>query len=71
LVLLGRHDEARAVHDRVARLANDVGLLPEEYDPNAERMLGNFPQALTHVSLVNSAVNLARGEGPAHHRARR
>ena len=72
LSLLGCHDEARAIHDRVAGLANDVGLLSEEYDPIAGRMLGNFPQALTHVSLVNSAVNLSRaGEGPAHHRARR
>jgi GH15 family glucan-1,4-alpha-glucosidase len=72
LALLGREDDARAVHDRVAGLANDVGLLSEEYDPTAGRMLGNFPQALTHVSLVNSAINLVRaGEGPAHHRARR
>lgn len=72
LALLGCYDEARAIHDRVAGLANDVGLLSEEYDPDAERMLGNFPQALTHVSLVNSAVNLSRaGEGPARHRARR
>jgi GH15 family glucan-1,4-alpha-glucosidase len=72
LALLGREDDARAVHDRVAGLANDVGLLSEEYDPTAGRMLGNFPQALTHVSLVNSAINLVRaGGGPAHHRAQR
>lgn len=72
LALLGRDDDARAVYDRVAGLANDVGLLSEEYDPESQRMLGNFPQALTHVSLVNSAINLSgAGEGPAHHRARR
>ncbi|HKF92327.1 MAG TPA: glycoside hydrolase family 15 protein, partial [Acidimicrobiia bacterium] len=72
LALLGRQDEAQAVFDRASGLANDVGLLSEEYDPATNRMLGNFPQALTHVSLVNSAINLARaGEGPAHHRARR
>jgi GH15 family glucan-1,4-alpha-glucosidase len=71
LALLGRHDEANAIFERVARLANDVGLLSEEYDPDAGQMLGNFPQALTHVALVNSAINLARAaEGPAHHRAR-
>ena len=60
LALLGRDDEARAVFERAAGVANDVGLLSEEYDPEASRMLGNFPQALTHVSLVNSALTLTR-----------
>lgn len=60
LVLLGRHEEARAHFDRLVGLVNDVGLLSEEYDPHAKRMLGNFPQALSHVALVHSAVNLSK-----------
>lgn len=63
LVLLGRHEEARAHFDRLMGLVNDVGLLAEEYDPRAGRMLGNFPQALSHVALVHSAVNLSRALG--------
>jgi GH15 family glucan-1,4-alpha-glucosidase len=58
--LMGRHDEARATFDRLLDLRNDVGLLSEEYDPHAGRMVGNFPQAFTHVGLVNTAYNLAR-----------
>jgi GH15 family glucan-1,4-alpha-glucosidase len=69
LVLLGRHEEARAHFERLLALANDVGLLAEEYDPTRQRMLGNFPQALSHVALVNSALNLTRARGPAHRRA--
>jgi GH15 family glucan-1,4-alpha-glucosidase len=68
LVLLGRYEEARAHFDRLLTLANDVGLLAEEYDPRAKRLVGNFPQALSHVALVNSAVNLSKVEGPARHR---
>jgi GH15 family glucan-1,4-alpha-glucosidase len=68
LYLIGRVDEARALFERLLALSNDVGLLSEEYDPTAGRMLGNFPQAFTHVSLVNSACNLSGVEGPAHHR---
>ncbi len=69
LGMLGRTDEARALFERLAALANDVGLLSEQYDPVAGRMLGNFPQAFTHVSLVNTAGNLSAGARPAHHRA--
>jgi len=58
LDLLGRSDEARALFERLLSLANDVGLLSEEYDPRAKRLLGNFPQAFTHLALVNSAFNL-------------
>ena len=47
--LLGRHDDAHALFQRLVGLGNDVGLLSEEYDPKAERMLGNFPQAFTHL----------------------
>ena len=58
LELLGRHDEAHALFERLLSLANDVGLLSEEYDPVAGRLLGNFPQAFTHLALVNSAFNV-------------
>ncbi len=58
LELLGRHDEAHALFERLLSLANDVGLLSEEYDPAAKRLLGNFPQAFTHMALVNSAFNV-------------
>lgn len=56
--LVGRLDDATSLFERLLSLANDVGLLAEEYDPNAKRMLGNFPQAFSHVSLVNTAGNL-------------
>jgi GH15 family glucan-1,4-alpha-glucosidase len=64
-VLQGRHDEARALFERLVGLANDVGLLAEEYDPREKRLLGNFPQAFSHVSLINTAHNLTRARGPA------
>ena len=57
-VLQGRHDEAQALFERLLSLTNDLGLLSEEYDPRAGRQVGNFPQAFSHVGLVNSAVNL-------------
>jgi GH15 family glucan-1,4-alpha-glucosidase len=69
LGMLGRNDEARALFERLLSLTNDVGLLSEEYDPASGRMLGNFPQAFTHVSLVNTAGNLAGVHSPAMHRA--
>jgi GH15 family glucan-1,4-alpha-glucosidase len=59
LVVLGRHDDARRLFERVLALRNDVGLLSEEYDPAGKRLLGNMPQAFTHLALVNSAHNLA------------
>ena len=68
LSVLGRTDEARTLFERLLGLANDVGLLAEEYDPAAKRMVGNFPQAFTHVSLVNTACNIALAESPARHR---
>lgn len=58
-VLAGDLDKAEALFDRVVALANDVGLLAEEYDTVARRQVGNFPQALTHIALVNTAQNLA------------
>jgi GH15 family glucan-1,4-alpha-glucosidase len=68
LAAIGRRSDAEALFDRLAGLANDVGLLSEEYDPRDKRLLGNFPQAFTHVALVNSAFNLWKPKGPAKHR---
>jgi GH15 family glucan-1,4-alpha-glucosidase len=68
-MLQGRHDDARALFERLIAVANDVGLLAEEYDPGGRRMLGNFPQAFSHVALVNSAYNLTRVVKPAEQRA--
>ena len=65
----GRIQEARDLFQRLLDLRNDVGLLAEEYDPVLRRQLGNFPQAFTHVSLVNTAHNLMPAEGPAEHRS--
>jgi GH15 family glucan-1,4-alpha-glucosidase len=67
LNLIGRTDDAHALFERLLGLVNDVGLISEEYDPKNERMLGNFPQAFTHVSLVNSACNLSGVKSPALH----
>jgi GH15 family glucan-1,4-alpha-glucosidase len=75
-LLMGRRSEAEALFERLLAIGNDVGLFAEEYDPRAKRMLGNFPQALTHMALVNTARLLsipedqaraaaARGERPA------
>ena len=69
LYLCGRPNDARALFDRVVRIRNDVGLLSEEYDPVSSRLLGNFPQALSHVSLVNTAYNLSGTRGAARHRS--
>jgi GH15 family glucan-1,4-alpha-glucosidase len=70
LALQGREDEARRLFERLLALRNDVGLLSEEYDPQAGRMLGNFPQALSHVALVNTAFNLSHTERAMLHRSR-
>jgi GH15 family glucan-1,4-alpha-glucosidase len=66
--LMGRHAEARALFERLLGIRNDLGLLAEEYDPVARRQLGNFPQAFSHVMLVNTARNLAAAHGPAEDR---
>ena len=70
-VLMNRLDDAHRLFERLAALCNDVGLLAEEYDPQNGRLLGNFPQAFSHVALVNTAHNLVRGAKPAHQRAAR
>ncbi len=66
--IAGRLVEGRALLERLLELRNDVGLLAEEYDPRARRQLGNFPQALSHIPLINTALNLSGIEGPARHR---
>lgn len=68
-ILQGRHAEARKLFDRLLSRCNDVGLLAEEFDPLTGRMLGNFPQAYSHVGLINCALNLSRQTGPAEERA--
>jgi GH15 family glucan-1,4-alpha-glucosidase len=69
LALMGRTDDARAIFERVAGLCNDVGLISEEYDPASGRLLGNFPQAMTLVALINTACNLTGEIGPARSRS--
>ena len=69
LAMIGRYGEAKEMFERLLELRNDLGLLAEEYDPREKRFLGNFPQAFSHVALVNTAHNLTPGPGPAEHRA--
>jgi GH15 family glucan-1,4-alpha-glucosidase len=71
LLMLERDDEAQALFEKLIAVSSDLGLLAEEYDPSAKRLLGNFPQAFTHVGLVNSAYNLSEHTGPGHQRGRR
>ena len=68
-ILAGRLQEARDLFERLIGLCNDVGLLAEEYDARAKRLVGNFPQAFTHVALVNTAHSLSREGGAVQHRA--
>jgi GH15 family glucan-1,4-alpha-glucosidase len=68
-VMQGRQKDARRLFERLLTLRNDVGLLSEEYDQGAHRLVGNFPQAFTHVALVNSALNLSRAEKPVEQRS--
>ncbi|MEV6822445.1 glycoside hydrolase family 15 protein [Nocardiopsis dassonvillei] len=70
LILQGRVEEGRGIFEHLLSLRNDVGLLAEEYDTGARRLVGNFPQALSHIALVNTAYELDRGRrGPASQRA--
>jgi GH15 family glucan-1,4-alpha-glucosidase len=68
-ILQGRHAAARKLFTRLLSRCNDVGLLAEELDPLTGRMLGNFPQAYSHVGLINCALNLSRQKGPTEERA--
>jgi GH15 family glucan-1,4-alpha-glucosidase len=65
----GRQEEAKAMFERLLGLCNDVGLLAEEYDPVGHRQLGNFPQAFSHLALINTALNLDTYGGPAAQRS--
>jgi GH15 family glucan-1,4-alpha-glucosidase len=69
LALLGRENEARKIYERLVSLRNDVGLLSEEYDPRSGRLVGNFPQAFSHVGLANTARNLTQHACPSRVRA--
>jgi GH15 family glucan-1,4-alpha-glucosidase len=66
---IGRHGDAKQLFERLLAIRNDLGLLAEEYDPQEKRHQGNFPQAFSHVGLINTAFNLTRGEKPAEQRA--
>jgi GH15 family glucan-1,4-alpha-glucosidase len=68
LALMGRQDEARELFERLLSLRNDVGLLSEEYDVEQGRLVGNFPQAFSHLALLTTAQNLAHTNGPSHQR---
>ncbi|HEU4662774.1 MAG TPA: glycoside hydrolase family 15 protein [Dokdonella sp.] len=69
--MLGRHRDARRLFERLLAIRNDLGLLSEEYDVDARRLVGNFPQAFSHIALVNTALNLRRIAPPAEQRADR
>jgi len=69
-VLLGRQAEAEALYQHLTGLTNDLGLLAEQYDPAGQRMLGNFPQAFSHIGIINTALNLHRAQCPVRDRAR-
>ncbi|MHA6160742.1 glycoside hydrolase family 15 protein [Pseudomonas sichuanensis] len=68
-VLLGRQQDAQTLYERLTGLCNDVGLLAEQYDPVGKRMLGNFPQAFSHIGVINTALNLHRARCPVRDRA--
>jgi GH15 family glucan-1,4-alpha-glucosidase len=66
LWLIGRKDDARRLFERLLVLRNDVGLLSEEYDSEHRRMVGNFPQALSHIALVHAAFTMSGEWAPPH-----
>jgi GH15 family glucan-1,4-alpha-glucosidase len=68
-MLLGRIDDAHRLFERLVGLCNDVGLLAEEYDPRSQRLTGNFPQAFSHVALIDTALNLSAAEKPVKQRS--
>jgi GH15 family glucan-1,4-alpha-glucosidase len=78
LILQGKRDEAQTIFERAIKVRNDLGLLSEEYDTTEKRLIGNFPQGFSHISLINSACSLAASQngqnqklGPAQHRSQR
>jgi GH15 family glucan-1,4-alpha-glucosidase len=62
LVLMGRHDDAHRLYQRLLDLRNDVGLLSEEYDPIKKRQVGNFPQGFSHIALLSTAYNISKSK---------
>ena len=68
-LMLGRRDDALKLFNHLLSLRNDVGLLSEQYEPRTGRLVGNFPQAFSHLALVNTATNLAHSQKPAEQRA--
>jgi GH15 family glucan-1,4-alpha-glucosidase len=68
-ILQERYDDAERLFQRLVDLRNDLGLLSEEYDPRLKRLVGNFPQAFSHLALINSAYNLSPARKPVHQRA--
>ena len=68
-ISIGRREDAKALFKRLLAIRNDLGLLAEEYEPKAGRQQGNFPQAFSHVALINTAFNLTRAEKPHEQRA--
>jgi GH15 family glucan-1,4-alpha-glucosidase len=68
-ILQGRYEDAEALFSRLVGLRNDLGLLSEQYDPRTKRLVGNFPQAFSHLALINSAYNLTGERKPLHLRA--
>ena len=69
LVMIGRRDDARAMFERLISISTDLGLLSEEYDVDRRRLTGNFPQAFSHIAMINSAFNLEHENGPAKERS--
>ena len=69
LVLIGRRDDARAMFERLTAIATDLGFLSEEYDVKNQRLIGNFPQAFSHIAMINSAFNLRDIQSPAEERS--
>ena len=67
--MMGRSEDAEKLFERLLNLRNDLGLLSEEYDPDQRRLVGNFPQAFSHISLVNTAHNLSHSEKPSDQRS--
>jgi GH15 family glucan-1,4-alpha-glucosidase len=72
LIGIGRREDARVLFERIIALCNHVGLLSEEYDPSRKRLVGNFPQAFSHIALVNAAFDLenSAGKRPRHRRVK-
>src|SRR5277367_3377775 len=68
--LAGRRREAKSLLNRLLKTCNDLGLLSEEYHTGTRKLIGNFPQALSHVALVNTIINLHTKHGPSRQRSK-